>query len=203
VFFSFDGIDGVGKSTQIEYFCEWLRENAHDVVVCRDPGSTALGERIREILLTPTDEFSISMLGEMLLYMAARAQLVEELIRPALRTGKTVVSDRYLLANVVYQGHAGGLDVNSIWQVGAIATGRLMPDCVFLLDVPPEQAARRLGVELDRLERRGPKFRLALRKGFLTEAARDPTRVHVIDASGTIENVRAEIVRIASAVMAR
>ena len=109
MFFSFDGLDGVGKTTQMDLFVEWLRAAGHDVVRCRDPGSTPLGEAIREILLG--HEFAISRASEMLLFMAARAQLVEEVIRPALDAGKTVVSDRFLLANVVYQGHAGGLDV--------------------------------------------------------------------------------------------
>ena len=108
MFFSIDGGDGTGKSTQIERFCAWLESLGREVVTCRDPGSTPLGEAVRELLLNRHD-LSIHRRSEMLLYMAARAQLVEEVIRPALDEGKTVVSDRYLLANVVYQGHAGGL----------------------------------------------------------------------------------------------
>src|SRR5688572_12111153 len=118
MFFSFDGIDGGGKSTQVQLFVEALRAGGLDVVVCRDPGSTALGERVRELLLACDDQTVIGRLSEMFLYMAARAQLVDEVIRPALEAGKIVVSDRYVLANVVYQGHAGGLEPESIWQVG-------------------------------------------------------------------------------------
>src|SRR5688572_15800240 len=106
MFFSFDGVDGVGKSTQIQLFCQWLRESGRDVVICRDPGSTPLGEQIRSILLDSHD-LAIDRRAEMLLYMAARAQLVEQVIRPALAAGQTVISDRFLIANIVYQGHAG------------------------------------------------------------------------------------------------
>src|SRR5437868_6589400 len=121
MFFSFDGIDGVGKSTQLELFVQWLRESGRDVVSCRDPGSTELGEAIRKILLADF-ETPIARRSEMLLYMAARAQLVEQVIRPALARGQVVVCDRFLLANVVYQGYAGGLDVETLWNVGRVAT---------------------------------------------------------------------------------
>jgi len=113
MFFTFDGLDGAGKSTQTERFCQWLAEQGHQVLTCRDPGSTGLGEAVREILLAGRIE-SIGPRSETLLYMAARAQLVDEVIRPALAAGKTVVSDRYLLANVVYQGHGRGLDVEQL-----------------------------------------------------------------------------------------
>src|SRR5262245_37167265 len=122
MFFSFDGIDGVGKSTQLLLFCNALRSTHHDVVECRDPGSTELGDAIREILLHGGESIPIGRRSEMLLYMAARAQLVEEVIRPALEAGKIVVSDRFLLANVVYQGHAGGLDIETVRTVGRVAT---------------------------------------------------------------------------------
>ena len=115
MFFSFDGIDGVGKTTQMELFCQWLADEwpggGREVVTCRDPGSTPLGERVREILLNSDHRTPITARSEMLLYMAARAQLVEQVICPALDAGRVVVSDRYLLANIVYQGYAGGLDV--------------------------------------------------------------------------------------------
>src|SRR5262245_13895560 len=122
MFFSFDGIDGVGKSTQMRLFCDALRGAGYDVIDCRDPGSTTVGDAIREILLHGGENMSIGRRSEMLLYMAARAQLVDEVIRPALAAGKIVVSDRYLLANVVYQGHAGGLDTDAVRTVGRIAT---------------------------------------------------------------------------------
>jgi len=126
MFISLDGIDGCGKSTQVERLAGWLRQQGRGVVTCRDPGSTPLGEAVRKILLDRHD-LAIRRRSEMLLYMAVRAQLVEEVIRPALDAGKVVVSDRYLLANVVYQGYAGGLDVATLWQIGGVATAGLTP----------------------------------------------------------------------------
>jgi dTMP kinase len=198
LFFSFDGIDGVGKSTQVRLFEEALRGRGLDVTVCRDPGSTPLGERIRELLLSIDSATPIDRRSEMLLYMAARAQLVDQIVRPALESGCVVIADRYLLANVVYQGHAGGLDPQQIWQVGQVATGGLMPDCVFLLDLSVESANRRLNRSLDRMESQGDEYRERVRQGFLDEAAQAPEQIHVIDAGRSIEVVQADIWRIAA-----
>jgi len=192
LFLSVDGGDGAGKSTQLDLLLPWLRERGHDIVACRDPGSTPLGEAIRQIVLHRHD-LSIHRRAEMLLYMAARAQLVEEVIRPALDQGRTVVSDRYLLANVVYQGYGGGLDVEELWRVGNTAVAGLMPDLVLLLDVPIEVAQQRIGRPLDRMESQGAEFRRRVRNGFLTEAARRPDRILVVDASGTVEEVQAAL----------
>jgi len=197
MFFSFDGIDGVGKTTQMDLFCDWLRARGTIVVVCRDPGSTPLGERIREILLHSDSATPIGRRAEMLLYMAARAQLVDEVIRPALAAGKTIVSDRYLLANLVYQGYAGGLDVEAIRAVGAVATKGVRPDAVFLLDMAPASADTRLRRELDRMERQGAEYRERLRAGFLAEAERPEGQIRVIDADRSIDAVQAEIRQIA------
>jgi|SRR6476646_7050208 dTMP kinase len=202
MFFSFDGIDGTGKTTQIERFSEWLRQTGREVVVCRDPGSTKLGEAIRGILLE-RHGMQISRMAEMLLYMAARAQLVEELIKPALASAKTVVSDRFLLANVVYQGHAGGLDVDQLWETGAFITRGIEPDLTFLLDMPAGAAQRRIQRELDRMELHGDDFRDRLRSGFLAEAARRPEKIAVIDASRSIDEVQAQICTAAKAVLNR
>jgi dTMP kinase len=175
-----------------------LRARGLDVVVCRDPGSTPLGERIRELLLSIDSATPINLRSEMLLYMAARAQLVDQLIRPALDTGQVVVADRYLLANVVYQGHAGGLDPQHIWQVGQFATAGLTPDCVFVLDMSIESANLRLNRSLDRMESHGDEYRERVRKGFLFEASRATEQIHVIDAGQSIDAVQADIWRIAA-----
>lgn len=201
MFFSIDGGDGTGKSTQIERFCQWLESQGREVVTCRDPGSTPLGEAIRELLLNRHD-LSIHRRSEMLLYMAARAQLVEEVIRPALEAGKTVVSDRYLLANVVYQGHAGGLDIDTLWQVGHTATDHLTPDLTIVLDLPSEVAAARLSGELDRMEKQGAEFHARVRQGFLDESERQ-THVAVIDASQSVDDVAAAIQEVANEAIAR
>ena len=197
MFFSFDGLDGVGKTTQLRLFCQWLDAHGRTPVVCRDPGSTPLGERVREILLTSGEETPIAPRTEMLLYMAARAQLVDEVIRPALAAGQTVVSDRFLLANIVYQGHAGGLDVASVRTVGQVATAGVAPDCTFLLDMDPSTAHARIDRELDRMERRGDEFRRQLRDGFLAEAKQMGASVNVVDASRAIDAVHDEILAIA------
>ncbi len=191
MFFSIDGGDGTGKSTQSALFCHWLHAEGHEVVGCRDPGSTALGEAVRELLLH-RDDLAIDRRSEMLLYMAARAQMVEEVIRPALEQAKTVVADRYLLANVAYQGYGGGLDVETVWQVGRMATGGLMPDLTIVLDLPAEAAASRLGRQRDRMEAQGDAFHGRVREGFLREAARREDVV-VVDASRSIEEVQGDL----------
>jgi len=201
MFFSFDGIDGVGKTTQMQLFCQWLTEQGHDVVTCRDPGSTPLGERVREILLTSDDQTPITARCEMLLYMAARAQLVDEVIRPALDAGKTVVSDRYLLANVVYQGYAGGLEIANVREVGRIATAGLTPSCTFLLDMSPIAARDRMGDELDRVESRGDEYRERLRQGFLAEAEVMGDTVHVVAADRTVADIQADLRELAARVV--
>jgi dTMP kinase len=191
-FFSFDGVDGVGKSTQLQLFIEWLREKGLDVVSCRDPGSTQIGESLRRLLLDSHDQ-AISPRTEMLMYMAARAQLVDEIIRPALQSGKIVVSDRFLLANVVYQGYAGGLNVDAVWQVGSVAVDGVTPNCVFLLDMDVSQAAARRGRTPDRLEARGLAYLDRVRHAFLKEAARCPEKIVVVDAVKSVEEVQRAI----------
>jgi len=181
-FIVLDGIDGAGKSSQVAALVEWLTARGLLVTTCRDPGSTAAGDAIRAILLD-RHEIRLDPTSEMLLYMAARAQLVAEVIEPALARGEWVLSDRYLLANIVYQGHAGGLDPEAIRRVGAVATGGREPDLVLLLDVDLATAAGRISRPLDRLESRGDEFRARLRAGYLKEAARTPERIAVIDAA--------------------
>lgn len=188
MFIVMDGGDGAGKSTQIRKLVERLEASGRDVVTCRDPGGTEVGESVREILLH-RHTLEIGRMSEMLLYMAARAQLVESVIRPAIEAGKTVVSDRFLLANVVYQGYGRGLDVPTLWEVGRIATSGLEPDLTIVFDVPPETAIERISDEPDRMEGQGADFHARVRAGFLEESRRRPDRIAVIDASPSIEAV--------------
>lgn len=190
-FISFDGVDGAGKSTQISLLCERFAEQGIEPKLVRDPGGTALGEALRDILLH-RKEIPLCMTSEMLIYMASRAQLVREHIQPHLEAGGVVVSDRYLIANIVYQGHAGGLPVEHIRQVGKIATNGLLPAHTFILDLPADVAAERLSGERDRLESRGLAFMENVRQGFLQEAKKLPGAV-VIDASASIEDMHREI----------
>ena len=197
-FYCFDGIDGAGKTTQIELFRDWMAEKGHDVVLCRDPGTTSLGETIRDLLLSHSGT-RIDMRAEMFLYMSARAQLVEETIRPALAQGQTVIADRYLLANVVYQGYAGGMDPQQIWEVGEVATDCILPDITYVLDLPPESAAKRRVGAPDRVEGRGEEFLTRVRDGFLAEA-KQRADIVIIDAAAPPDQVQA---RIRSAAAAR
>ncbi|MCA9258952.1 MAG: dTMP kinase [Planctomycetales bacterium] len=196
-FFSFDGIDGVGKSTQLNLFCQWLEQQGQRVVQCRDPGSTPLGEEVRKLLLHSDDATPIAPRAEMLLYMAARAQLVDQVVKPALASGACVVSDRFLLANIVYQGHAGGLDVETVRRVGRTATDGVQPDCTFVLDMDPVAALQRVDRPLDRMEQRGDAYREQLRQGFLAEAKHMGPSTYVVDAARPIEAIQADLQRIA------
>jgi dTMP kinase len=191
-FLSLDGPDGSGKTTQVGHLVAWLRQHGIEAVACRDPGGSLLGDRLRSILLD-RHEIPIGLRAEMLLYMASRAQLVEEVIRPALEAGKVVVSDRFLLANVVYQGHAGGLAVEDVWQVGRVATGGLMPDLTIVLDVPPDVARSRTGGPRDRIEDRPEAFRAEVRRGFLRAVESYPAPVVVLDGTGPEDEVAGRI----------
>jgi len=198
-FIAIEGIDGSGKSSQIARLADWLESTGLTVTTCRDPGATPVGDAIRAILLDRRD-LHLAPTAEMLLYMAARAQLVAEVVAPAVERGAWVVTDRYLLSNVVYQGHAGGLDPATIRGVGDVATGGLLPDLVVVLDVDLETAARRLDRPLDKLEARGATYRTRVRTGYLAEARRDPAGICVIDAAAGVDEVAA---RIRAAVTAR
>jgi dTMP kinase len=168
-FLVLDGPDGGGKTTQASRLVEWLRACSLDVVACRDPGGTALGNRLREILLDRSS-IAISMRTEMLLYMASRAQLVEDVIAPALAAGLAVVSDRYLLSTIAYQGNAGGLLEEEIAMVGMVATAGLLPDLTLILDVPPDIARARVGHARDRIEDRSRVYREGVRAAYLAAA---------------------------------
>ena len=200
-FLSLDGIDGTGKSTQCRLLAEYLRAAGRDVVACVDPGGTPLGQEVRQILLA--GRHALSSACEALLFMASRAQLVAEVIRPALDAGRVVVSDRYLLANVVYQGHAGGLDVDQLWRVGGLSTAGIEPDFTIVLDLPLEIALVRRGRPADRMESRPRDYHERVRQGFLTEARRRPDRIVVVDARPGVEEVQGEIRRHVEAFLAR
>ncbi len=189
LFISLDGLDGAGKSTQCRLLADWLRARKHSVVECVDPGGTDLGKHLRTLLLDYRGQMALPC--EALLFMASRAQLVNEVIRPSLEAGRCVITDRYLLANVVYQGHAGGLDVDLLWKAGELSTGGLQPDLTLVLDLPLEAAATRRKATLDRMESRGDDYHAKVRAGFLAEAARQPERTVVVDASQPPDVVQA------------
>jgi dTMP kinase len=187
-----EGPDGGGKTTQARRLVEWLGSFFPGVVACRDPGGTMLGERLRTIVRERSD-VAIGMRAEMLLFMASRAQMVEEVIRPALERGSAVVCDRFLLSNVVYQGYAGGLDVADLWHVGRAATGGLMPDLTVVVDVPPGVARGRIGPGRDRIEDRGEDYRQRVRQGFLDAVPGYPAPIVVLDGSADVEAVAVRV----------
>ncbi|WP_203328852.1 dTMP kinase [Candidatus Laterigemmans baculatus] len=194
MFIAFDGIDGAGKSTQITRLVEALQAAGRDVVSVRDPGSTAAGEAIRALVLD--SDLEMHRRCEALLYMAARSQLVEERIRPALAAGQIVVSDRYLLANVVYQSAGGGEAAELLWQLGEVAISGVRPDLTVLLDLPADVALSRLDRPADRMEARGVEYLTAVREGFRKQLPRASQRTLIVDAAQSIEAM-AEAIRTA------
>lgn len=190
-FISLDGLDGTGKSTQCRLLATGLRQRGLTVTTCKDPGSTVVGDAIRTMLLHHRGELALPC--EAFLFMASRAQLVQDVIRPALQRGEVVICDRFLLANVVYQGHAGGLDPAFLWQCGLVATGGLEPDLTIVLDLPIDVASARRQRPADRMENRDAAFHQRVRDGFLAEARRRPERICVIDAAADVDSVSAQI----------
>lgn len=187
-FISLDGLDGAGKSTQCRLLAEWLRARGLAVVECSDPGGTEIGQVLRNLLLEYRGQMSLPC--EALLFMASRAQLTAEIICPALDQNQAVVCDRFLLANVVYQGHAGGLDPQLLWSIGLMATGGLEPDLTFVLDLPTEIARSRRKTQADRMESRAGDFHERVRSGFRIEAERRPERIVLLDATAPVNVIQ-------------
>jgi dTMP kinase len=188
-FLSLDGVDGAGKSTQMKLLADWLRSQGHAVTTCRDPGGTHAGDRIRQVLLDRATG-AISPLTETFLYMASRCQLVDEIIRPALERGDIVISDRFVLSTVVYQGHAGSLDAQMCWELGSIATRQTLPQLTLVFDMPVSAAQARKAGPDDRMEDKGTAFLEAVRAGFVAEAQRDPKHHRLIPADRSIDEVQ-------------
>ena len=191
MFISFEGLDGCGKTTQAAMLAAALELEGRTVVRVREPGGTPIGERIRELLLD--GDSVIGGAAEALLYAAARAQLVDQVILPALARGEVVVADRFIDSSLAYQGVARGLGLEQVLQANELATGGLMPDITLLLELPPELAAARRGDTPDRIESESDGFHAAVAEGFAAAAARFPGRIHVVDASGPPRAVLARV----------
>jgi len=201
LFVTFEGPEGAGKSTQAKLLVEFLAGRGIDVVLTREPGGTAVSRKIREILLDPANKAMVHT-TELLLYAADRAQHVGELVAPALEAGKWVVCDRFVDSTVAYQGRGRGLDMALIVELNRVATGGLLPDVTFLVDLPPELgmgrvvsrgAAEATSGGKDRMEGESIEFHRRLRSGFLEIARAEPKRVRVIDGARPIAAIQTEI----------
>lgn len=193
-FIAFEGGEGAGKSTQIRKLRAYLERSGRRTVVTREPGGTALGKRLRWILLSLKSE-GLHPRAELLLYEADRAHHVEKVIRPALAEGKVVLSDRFSDSSTVYQGYCRGLGVEWVDHLNQIATGGLRPDLVILLDVPNSERRKRLNRRgpLDRMEKAGEAFHRKVREGFLRLAKAERSRFVVIPATQTRNEIAAQI----------
>ena len=191
VFITLDGIDGVGKSTQIQRLVAHWSAGGRDVLTVRDPGSTEIGTRLRSILLD--SKITLHRRTEAMLFMASRCEMIETVIRPALSAGKSVISDRFLLANVVYQSVGGQVDPQTLWQIGRLANGGLQPDLTLLLDMPAEASMKRLSRVADRMEARGIEYLETVRQAFLDELPNSSAAHAVIDADQPVDQVTQQI----------
>ncbi len=187
-FITFEGPEGSGKSTQSNLLCRFLRQKGFKVLHTREPGGTAIGEKIRNILLDKSNK-QMTDLGELLLYMAARSQIVEEKILPALKKGKIVICDRFLDASLAYQGYGSGLDLKLIEYLGKISTKNLKIDLTILLDIESSLGLKRSSRK-DRLEMKTIKFHKRVRNGYLKLARKYPKRIKVIKATKPINEIQ-------------
>ena len=194
-FITFEGGEGCGKSTQIRILAERLRAAGREVLLTREPGGTTLAEKIRSLVREESDDPPNSR-AETLLFLASRAQVVENVIRPALAAGTWVLCDRFADSTFAYQGYGRGLDLASLKELNSFATGGLVPDRTVLLEVSPEVSAKRMrareaatNTDADRMEKAGDGFHSRLKQGFLELAAMEPERFAVIPADGSVEEV--------------
>ena len=190
MFITFEGLDGSGKSTQAELLAEAVRGTGRDVVTTREPGGTPLGEHVRELLLSGDE---ISPWAEAALFTAARAELVDRVIAPAVEGGAVVICDRFLDSSLAYQGVARGLGVDRVLELNLPAIRGQLPDRTFLLEIDPEVAARRVGENGDRIEREDGQFRQQVANAYRLLAETFPQRIEAVDGTRPPEEIAKEI----------
>ncbi|WP_125718831.1 dTMP kinase [Pseudoalteromonas rubra] len=199
-----DGSNGAGKTTVIQGIADYLEQQGYDVVLTREPGGTPIGEKVRNVILDPSTPEMGSM-TELMLFGAARAQHVEEKIRPALEAGKVVISDRFDAATFSFQHYARGIDLETITTINELALGGFKPDMNLILDLDPQLGLQRVsqrGEGLDRLEDEKMEFLHRAREGYLAQAKADPARFSVIDASQDKQSVLSDCLKVVDAVIA-
>lgn len=198
LFVTFEGPEGCGKTTQVRLLAEWLSARGYDVLATREPGGTRIGEQIRAILLNP-EHTEMVPAAEILLFSAARAQIVHEVIIPHLRRGGIVLCDRFADSTLAYQGYGHSLDLNVLRIITAFATAGLTPDITFYLDIPVEEGLRRKAqpgrAEWNRLDQRELAYHQRVQEGYRQLIAAEPARWVLIDARGSIEAVHMQVVR--------
>jgi len=178
-FITFEGSEGCGKSTQSRLLYEYLKARGKRVIYLREPGATKISEKIRDILLDAKNQ-AIVCECEMLLYMAARAQIVGEIIESALKKGKIVICDRFLDSTLAYQGYGLGIDISLIKEIGRFTTRGIKPDLTIFLDLAVEHGLKHREAALDRIEMRSINYHLRVRQGYLKLAALEPRRIKVV-----------------------
>jgi len=193
-FIVIDGPDGCGKTTQTKLLVDWLKKQGVAVETFREPGGTAIGEKVRQILLNP-EHIAMGTETELMLYMAARVQLWREKIVPALKQNKCVILDRWLSSTCAYQGFAGGFGIDKVIKIAEDCLERPWPDLTIILDVDLETAAKRLKKDLDRMEQKGDNYHKKVREGFL-KLAKGRKNFVVIDAADDIETVHKQVINI-------
>ena len=198
MFISFEGLDGSGKTTQIQMVMAYLRQNGYDVLLTREPGGTAIGDQIRDVLHS-LDNTEMDPTAELLLYNASRAQLVAEVLRPHLEKGGLVICDRFFDSTLAYQGYGHQLDLKQLKAVVEFATGGLRPDLTFFLDIPPEEGLKRrkqaslFGDEWNRLDDMELSFHKRVYNGYKKLIKAEPERWVRVDALAGVDEVQASI----------
>ena len=187
-FITFEGSEGSGKSTQIKLTQKYLEAKGRKVLFLREPGGVRISEQIREILLDPKTK-GMGDECETLLYMAARAQLVAQVIIPELNTGTVILCDRFLDSTVAYQGYGSGVDIDSIKTIGVFAIQGIQPDLTFLFDISAREGLARIARPKDRIEKRGLDYHNRVQQGYLAIAGREPQRIKIIDAQKSKEEI--------------
>lgn len=191
ILITFEGSEGCGKSTQARLLYRYLRDKGYPVVYLREPGDTKVGEKIRKILLDPQNE--ITPLGETLLYMTARIELVYKVIQPALKEGRIVICDRFLDSTFAYQGHGLGVELKVIKFLGKLATLGIKPNLTILLDLPVKKCLQNRNLIKDRIERRSYRYHTRVRKGYLNLALQEPERIKLVKVQKDKERTQQKI----------
>lgn len=191
-FITFEGPEGSGKSTQSKLLYQYLKKEGFDVIYLREPGSTSLSEKIRDILLDNKNK-GISARAELFLYLAARAQIVDEIIRPAWASGKIIICDRFMDSTLAYQGYGLGIDTGFIRNTGEFITAGIKPDLTVLFDLPAESGLKRSGKVKDRIENRPLDYHHRVRNGYLKIARSSAGRIKVINGQGAKEAIQKKI----------